>query len=141
MRPGIFVGCLVPSRASPTSACSPRARRVQPVWVVLLALVVSAPLSFVLLRKQRDAMSAQIVRAGGRCEGEAGGEPRQEDEADDAARARPAVTAPRSASSRVEPPQHRDAARTGAVALSGPAKRASAAVSQSAPLRFPKEKC
>ncbi|MEU5160654.1 DUF4229 domain-containing protein [Streptomyces sp. NPDC020875] len=31
------------------------------VWVVLLALVLSAPLSFILLRKQRDAMSEQIV--------------------------------------------------------------------------------
>ncbi|WP_267244978.1 DUF4229 domain-containing protein [Streptomyces sp. PR69] len=31
------------------------------VWVVLLALVVSAPLSFVLLRRQREAMSEQIV--------------------------------------------------------------------------------
>lgn len=29
-------------------------------WMVLLALVLSAPLSFVLLRKQRDAMSVQI---------------------------------------------------------------------------------
>ena len=31
------------------------------VWVVLLALVLSAPLSYVLLRKQRDEMSEQIV--------------------------------------------------------------------------------
>ncbi|MEV4438031.1 DUF4229 domain-containing protein [Streptomyces sp. NPDC049577] len=31
------------------------------VWMVLLALVISAPLSFVLLRKQRDAMSEQIA--------------------------------------------------------------------------------
>ncbi|MGK5545048.1 DUF4229 domain-containing protein [Streptomyces sp. URMC 127] len=31
------------------------------MWMVLLALVLSAPLSWVLLRKQRDAMSAQIV--------------------------------------------------------------------------------
>ncbi|GLF97445.1 DUF4229 domain-containing protein [Streptomyces yaizuensis] len=31
------------------------------VWVALLAVVISAPLSFVLLRKQRDAMSEQIV--------------------------------------------------------------------------------
>ncbi|MEU3598702.1 DUF4229 domain-containing protein [Streptomyces sp. NPDC006798] len=31
------------------------------VWVVLLALVLSAPLSFILLRRQRDAMSEQIV--------------------------------------------------------------------------------
>ncbi|MFE3518181.1 DUF4229 domain-containing protein [Streptomyces sp. NPDC059166] len=31
------------------------------VWVLLLGLVLSAPLSFVLLRKQRDEMSEQIV--------------------------------------------------------------------------------
>ncbi|MEU8551158.1 DUF4229 domain-containing protein [Streptomyces roseoverticillatus] len=31
------------------------------MWMVLLALVLSAPLSWVLLRKQRDAMSVQIV--------------------------------------------------------------------------------
>ncbi|MEE1797619.1 DUF4229 domain-containing protein [Streptomyces sp. NPDC101062] len=31
------------------------------VWVLLLAIVISAPLSFILLRKQRDAMSEQIV--------------------------------------------------------------------------------
>ncbi|MCX2183309.1 DUF4229 domain-containing protein [Streptomyces sp. SKN60] len=31
------------------------------LWVLLLSLVVSAPLSFVLLRKQRDDMSVQIV--------------------------------------------------------------------------------
>ncbi|MEU5423570.1 DUF4229 domain-containing protein [Streptomyces sp. NPDC001407] len=31
------------------------------IWMVLLALVLSAPLSWVLLRKQRDAMSEQIV--------------------------------------------------------------------------------
>ncbi|MFI8828371.1 DUF4229 domain-containing protein [Streptomyces sp. NPDC053431] len=31
------------------------------LWVLLLAVVVSAPLSFVLLRKERDAMSAGIV--------------------------------------------------------------------------------
>ncbi|MFI1969386.1 hypothetical protein BLA24_14160 [Streptomyces cinnamoneus] len=29
-------------------------------WMLLLALVISGPLSFVLLRKQRDAMSVQI---------------------------------------------------------------------------------
>ncbi|WP_066931126.1 DUF4229 domain-containing protein [Streptomyces sp. NBRC 110611] len=31
------------------------------IWMLLLAIVISAPLSFVLLRKQRDAMSEQIV--------------------------------------------------------------------------------
>ncbi|WMX46533.1 DUF4229 domain-containing protein [Streptomyces roseicoloratus] len=42
------------------------------LWVLLLSVVVSAPLSFVLLRKQRDEMSVQIVnkvdRAKGRLE-------------------------------------------------------------------------
>lgn len=31
------------------------------VWVILLGLVLSAPLSYVLLRKQRDEMSEQII--------------------------------------------------------------------------------
>ncbi|WP_233518420.1 DUF4229 domain-containing protein [Streptomyces corynorhini] len=31
------------------------------VWVPLLAIIISAPLSFVLLRKQRDAMSEQLA--------------------------------------------------------------------------------
>ncbi|MFD0372784.1 MULTISPECIES: DUF4229 domain-containing protein [unclassified Streptomyces] len=42
------------------------------LWVLLLSVVVSAPLSFVLLRRQRDEMSVQIVekvdRAKGRLE-------------------------------------------------------------------------
>ncbi|WP_431784294.1 DUF4229 domain-containing protein [Streptomyces chumphonensis] len=32
-----------------------------PLWLVALAIVVSAPLSFVLLRRQRDAMAEQIA--------------------------------------------------------------------------------
>ncbi|WEH40329.1 DUF4229 domain-containing protein [Streptomyces sp. NBC_01218] len=58
----IFVGCffvagvavhfgVVPSGAGGSNV----------VWVVLLGLVLSAPLSYVLLRKQRDEMSAQVV--------------------------------------------------------------------------------
>ncbi|MEI7029490.1 DUF4229 domain-containing protein [Streptomyces pratensis] len=31
------------------------------VWVVLLGLLLSAPLSYVALRRQRDEMSAQII--------------------------------------------------------------------------------
>ncbi|MFB7866208.1 DUF4229 domain-containing protein [Streptomyces sp. NPDC056069] len=42
------------------------------LWVLLLSVLVSAPLSFVLLRKERDAMSVDIVakvdRAKGRLE-------------------------------------------------------------------------
>lgn len=63
MRLGIFVGCflvmwglvyfgLVPAGANDSNF----------FWVLLLALVVSAPLSLVLLRKQRDEMSEQIVQ-------------------------------------------------------------------------------
>ncbi|MFR9722537.1 DUF4229 domain-containing protein [Streptomyces sp. MS19] len=32
-----------------------------PLWIVLLALVFSAPISFVVLRRQRDAMSQQVA--------------------------------------------------------------------------------
>ncbi|GAA4675047.1 DUF4229 domain-containing protein [Streptomyces buecherae] len=62
MRLGIFVGCflvlwglvhfgILPSGLGDSNL----------LWVLLLAIVVSAPLSFVVLRKQRDAMSEQIV--------------------------------------------------------------------------------
>ncbi|MEU8621286.1 DUF4229 domain-containing protein [Streptomyces sp. NPDC048623] len=39
------------------------------LWVLLLSLVVSAPLSFVLLRKERDRMSVDIVRKVDRAKG------------------------------------------------------------------------
>ncbi|MFG2195473.1 DUF4229 domain-containing protein [Streptomyces sp. NPDC048639] len=62
MRLGVFAGCflvvwgltyfrLLPSGLGDSNF----------VWVVLLALILSAPLSWVLLRKQREAMSEQIV--------------------------------------------------------------------------------
>ncbi|MFE9726931.1 DUF4229 domain-containing protein [Streptomyces sp. NPDC005794] len=62
MRLLIFVGCffiagvavhfgLLPSGVGGSNA----------VWVILLGLLLSAPLSFVLLRKQRDEMSQQLV--------------------------------------------------------------------------------
>ncbi|MER7793041.1 DUF4229 domain-containing protein [Streptomyces sp. NPDC097640] len=61
MRLGIFAGCflvmwgLVYFRLLPSGLGNANL-----FWVVLLALVVSAPLSFVLLRKQRDDMAAQV---------------------------------------------------------------------------------
>ncbi|GAA2796014.1 DUF4229 domain-containing protein [Streptomyces showdoensis] len=39
------------------------------LWVLLLSIVISAPLSFVLLRKERDAMSVQIVEKVDRAKG------------------------------------------------------------------------
>ncbi|NLU70273.1 DUF4229 domain-containing protein [Streptomyces sp. HNM0574] len=62
MRVGVFVGCLVVVGALAHFGLIPAGiGDSNPLWVVLLALVISAPLSFVLLRKQRAAMSEQIV--------------------------------------------------------------------------------
>lgn len=62
LRLAIFIGCLVAVAALVQFGVLPKGLGDSNfVWVVLLALVLSAPLSFVLLRKQRDAMSEQIV--------------------------------------------------------------------------------
>ncbi|MEV7236329.1 DUF4229 domain-containing protein [Streptomyces sp. NPDC051020] len=62
MRLSIFVGCLAVVAVAVTYGLLPSGLGGSNVmWVVLLALVLSAPLSFVLLRKQRDEMSAQIA--------------------------------------------------------------------------------
>ncbi|MFI7100110.1 DUF4229 domain-containing protein [Streptomyces sp. NPDC050161] len=62
LRIGLFIACfalvwvLAYFRIIPLGVGSANA-----IWLLLLAIVISAPLSFVLLRKQRDAMSVQIV--------------------------------------------------------------------------------
>jgi hypothetical protein len=62
MRLGIFVGCLVVVAGLVQVGVLPKGLGESNfVWVLLLAVVVSAPLSFVLLRRQRDEMSEQIV--------------------------------------------------------------------------------
>ncbi|MEU0989761.1 DUF4229 domain-containing protein [Streptomyces sp. NPDC005953] len=62
MRFAVFVGCFAVVAGLVHFGVLPKGLGDSNfVWVVLLALVISAPLSFVLLRKQRDAMSAQIV--------------------------------------------------------------------------------
>lgn len=62
MRAGVFAVCLVLVAVLAYVGVIPEGiGRSNPLWVVLLALVVSAPLSFVLLRRQRDAMAEQIV--------------------------------------------------------------------------------
>lgn len=62
MRFAIFVGCLVVVGALVQFGVVPKGLGdANFAWVILLALVLSAPLSFVLLRKQRDAMSQQIA--------------------------------------------------------------------------------
>jgi hypothetical protein len=62
MRIGIFMGCLVFSAALVHFGLIPKGFGDSNfIWVLLLALILSAPLSFVLLRRQRDEMSAQLV--------------------------------------------------------------------------------
>ncbi|MDT3398623.1 DUF4229 domain-containing protein [Streptomyces sp. B1866] len=62
MRLGIFAGCflavwgLVALRVLPSGLGDSNL-----FWVALLSLVVSAPLSLVLLRRQRDAMAAEVA--------------------------------------------------------------------------------
>ncbi|MEU2390669.1 DUF4229 domain-containing protein [Streptomyces sp. NPDC007369] len=87
MRLGVFVGCLVLVAVLVNLGWVPAGLGdANAAWVVLLALVLSAPLSFVLLRKQRDEMSAQIAgRVAGAKERLAANRS-QEDAADDAAR-------------------------------------------------------
>ncbi|MEU8522683.1 DUF4229 domain-containing protein [Streptomyces sp. NBC_01216] len=73
MRLGVFAGCFLVLWGLVSFGLLPRGLGDSNLlWVLLLSIVISAPLSFVLLRRQRDAMSEQIVakvdRAKGRLE-------------------------------------------------------------------------
>ncbi|RSS37922.1 DUF4229 domain-containing protein [Streptomyces sp. WAC08241] len=73
LRLGIFAGCFLALWGLVYAGVLPRGLGDSNLlWVLVLAVVVSAPLSFVLLRGQRDEMSAEIVekvdRAKGRLE-------------------------------------------------------------------------
>ncbi|MER7856967.1 MULTISPECIES: DUF4229 domain-containing protein [Streptomyces] len=58
----IFVGCFLVAGVAVHFGLIPAGLGgSNMVWVILLGLVLSAPLSYVLLRKQRDEMSQQIV--------------------------------------------------------------------------------
>ncbi|MGW1542438.1 DUF4229 domain-containing protein [Streptomyces sp. NPDC002309] len=88
MRLGIFVGCLVVVWGLVYSGVAPRGLGASNgIWVVLLALVLSAPISFVALRGERDRASVQIVRKVERVKAGFEADRTQEDGADDAARA------------------------------------------------------
>ncbi|NJP49138.1 DUF4229 domain-containing protein [Streptomyces sp. SBST2-5] len=89
MRLGIFVGCLVVVWGLVYSGIAPRGLgRSNGLWIVLLALVISAPISFVALRKERDRASEQIVRRVDRVKANLEASRKAEDGADEAARAR-----------------------------------------------------
>ncbi|MFB7571437.1 DUF4229 domain-containing protein [Streptomyces sp. NPDC056165] len=88
MRLGIFVGCLVVVWGLVYSGIAPRGLgSSNGLWIATLALLISAPISFVVLRKERDRASmhvaARVDRMKAGFEANAG----QEDLADDRARA------------------------------------------------------
>ncbi|GGL73226.1 membrane protein [Streptomyces fumigatiscleroticus] len=88
MRLGIFVGCLVVVWGLVYAGVFPRGLGdSNGMWIVLLALVLSAPISFVALRKERDRASVQVVRRVDRMKANLEANRSQEDLADDATRA------------------------------------------------------
>ncbi|WP_210592713.1 DUF4229 domain-containing protein [Streptomyces sp. GESEQ-35] len=88
MRLGIFAGCFVVVWGLVYSGLAPRGLGASNgMWVVLLALVLSAPLSFVLLRKERDRASVKIVQKVDRVKANLDANRSQEDVADDTSRA------------------------------------------------------
>ncbi|MCX4882769.1 MULTISPECIES: DUF4229 domain-containing protein [unclassified Streptomyces] len=88
MRLGIFAGCLVVVWGLVYSGVVPRGLGdSNGMWVVLLSLLISAPISFVVLRKERDRASVQVVQRVDRMKANLEANAAQEDGADDAARA------------------------------------------------------
>lgn len=91
MRLGIFVGCFVVVWAFVYSGIAPRGLGASNgMWMILLSMLVSAPISFVALRKERDRASAQIAprldQRINRVKSNLAANRSQEDEADDTAR-------------------------------------------------------
>ncbi|MBX9362887.1 DUF4229 domain-containing protein [Streptomyces massasporeus] len=86
MRLGVFVGCLVVVWGAVYSGIAPRGLgNSNGLWVVLLALLISAPISFVVLRKERDRASIQVAQRVDRMKANLDANRSQEDAADDGA--------------------------------------------------------
>jgi hypothetical protein len=91
MRLGIFAACFFVAWPAVHFGVAPAGLgNSNLMWVLLLALLLSAPISFVVLRGQRDAMSRQIVEGVDRAKTKLAENRSQEDEIDDAARAQSA---------------------------------------------------
>lgn len=108
MRLGIFVGCFVVVWALVYSGVAPRGLGASNgMWMVVLSLLVSAPISFVALRKERDRASARIAprldRSIDRVKSNLAANRSQEDEADDEARTTARTTATPEAAKTAEP--------------------------------------
>jgi len=93
MRLGIFVGCLLVVWGAVYAGIFPRGLgSSNGLWILLLALVVSVPISWVALRKERDRASLHIVGRVDRMKANLEANRTQEDIADDAARAQSQVS-------------------------------------------------
>ncbi|MEU1230776.1 MULTISPECIES: DUF4229 domain-containing protein [unclassified Streptomyces] len=80
MRLGIFAGCFLALWGLVYVGVLPRGLGDSNLlWVLVLAIVVSAPLSFVLLRKVRDEASAEVVARVDRAKGRLDANRSQED--------------------------------------------------------------
>ncbi|MED7955406.1 MULTISPECIES: DUF4229 domain-containing protein [unclassified Streptomyces] len=97
MRVSIFLGCLLVALLLGHFQVIPVKGQSGTVFLFLLAALVSAPLSYVLLHRQRDDMSAEIS---GRVDGirtrtaqKIAAQNAEEDAADDAARSAAATSA------------------------------------------------
>ncbi|MEV7779716.1 DUF4229 domain-containing protein [Kitasatospora sp. NPDC088351] len=95
LRVSIFLGCLLVALLLGHFGVIPVSGQAGVIFLFLLAALVSAPLSYVLLSKQRDEMSAQIsdkvtgIRS--RTADRIAAQNAEEDAADDAARAATAL--------------------------------------------------
>ncbi|MBB5927153.1 DUF4229 domain-containing protein [Streptomyces echinatus] len=95
MRLGIFAGCLVIVWGAVYSGIFPRGfGDSNALWVLLLSLVLSAPISWVVLRKERDRASVRIVDRVDRMKANLDANRSQEDLADDASRTSGGAAAP-----------------------------------------------
>ncbi|WP_327162640.1 DUF4229 domain-containing protein [Streptomyces zaomyceticus] len=80
MRLGIFAGCFLALWGLVYLEVLPRGLGDSNLlWVLVLSIVVSAPLSFVLLRKVRDEASADVVAKVDRAKGRLAANRSQED--------------------------------------------------------------
>ncbi|MCG7202960.1 DUF4229 domain-containing protein [Streptomyces arenae] len=91
MRLGIFAGCLLVVWGLVYAGVFPRGfGDSNPLWMLLLSLVLSAPISFVVLRKERDRASVQVSQRVERMKANIEANRSQEDEVAEAAEETPA---------------------------------------------------
>ncbi|NJQ07025.1 DUF4229 domain-containing protein [Streptomyces lonarensis] len=88
MRVGIFVACLAVVTGLGHFGLIPAGIGTSnPLWLIALAILISSPISFIVLSRQREAMSEQVGGAVVRTRQRLHANRTMEDDVDDAARA------------------------------------------------------